>query len=334
MRYKNGGASMAALAATLMALLQSVSGPAAAGSFGAPQDISDITAIENEMARETDIDKVMAYFADNAVLIDIAAPGWYEGRQQIRAAVQPQLAALQAIKYRMDEISVASDGSFACAAMQIHFDATKKDNSLMKMSLRQVDAFKKIDGHWRIIQQHFSLPVDQKTAVPIPDAAVTSQGTMAWSDSSALGPRVPVAKAKEEISAWLTASETPKNIDEMRTYYGPGDDFMIFDWWSPREVRGTAQMREYYGPQFDGVRDMQIKIPVVRVDSDGAFGVEASQQQLKMNMQNGSSQIISFRQSDCVRRVGNRWYSFFEMGSFPVDPKTNKAIMTAPDTFK
>jgi ketosteroid isomerase-like protein len=299
-----------------------------------PQDVNEITAIENEMAGETDIHKLMSHFAENAILVDITAPGWYEGRKQIYAAVQPQLAALQAIKFRMDEISVATDGTFACAAMQIHFDATKTDNSSLKMSVRQVDAFKKIDGQWRIIQQHLSVPVDQKSSTAIFDSAVTARGPLPWSKPSVPKPGASVAQAKTQIMTWLTASETPKSIDEMAGYYGPGDDFMIFDWWSPHEVRGRQVLHDYYGPQFVGVRDMQIKIPVVSIDTDGAFGVQVSQQHLKMNMKDGTSRLISFRQSDCVRRVGNTWYSFFEMGSFPVDTKTGKAIMVDPAAFQ
>ncbi len=304
-----------------------------AASFGKPADISEITAIENEMATETNIDKVIPHYASDAVLIDMAAPGWYEGQAQIRAAIAPQLAGLQSIKFRMEEISVASDGQLACAAMQIHFDTTRQDGSPMPLSIRQIDAFRKTDGQWRIIQQHFSVPVDEHSSVPDFNGDIHSRGPLAWTKTSAPGPRVPIAQAKQEISTWLTASETPKNIDEMRGFYGPGDDFIIFDWWSPREVRGNTELHNYYGPQFNGVRDMQIKIPVVHVDSDGSFGVEVSQQQLRMNMQDGTSRVIAFRQSDCVRRVGDRWYSFFEMGSFPIDMKTGKAIMTSAAAF-
>lgn len=315
-------------------LLMNASSLAVAASFGSARDVSDITTIENDLAGEMDIDKVMPHYAENAVLIDIASPGWYEGRKQIYAAVQPQLAALQTLKYRMDEISVASDGKLACAALQIHFDAVKKDNSSLKLSLREIDAFEKIAGNWRIVQQHISVPVDQKSSTAIFDAASTPRGALAWSESSAPGPRVPVPQARAEISKWLTASEIPKSIQEMAGYYGPGDDFLIFDWWSPREVRGHQEVLDYYGPQFVGVRDMQIKIPVVKIETDGAFGMQVSQQHLTMNMKDGTRQLIAFRQSDCVRRIRDRWYSFFEMGSFPVDTQTGKAVMASPAAAK
>ena len=333
MLRKNKSAAAIALSAARV-LLPSAFGLTAVASSAEPRDVSEITAIENEMAGETDIDKLMSHFAENAILIDINTPGWYEGRKQIYAAVQPQLAALQAIKFRMDEISVASDGKFACAAMQIHFDATKKDNSLLKMSIRQVDAFKRIGGHWRIIQQHLSVPVDPQSSTPIFDSAVSARGPLPWSKPAAPEPNAPVAQAKAEITTWLTAMATPKSIDEMAGYYGPADDFMIIDWWSPREVRGRQELYDYYGPQFVGVRDMQIRIPVVSIDTDGTFGAQVSQQHLRLNMKDGTSQLISFRQSDCIRRVGNRWYSFFEMGSFPVDTKTGKAIMVNPAAFQ
>jgi len=332
----NGKDQLRIILALLVAgvFLPIAAGIAVAASFGEPQDINEITAIENELAGETDIDRVMAHYAEDAILIDMAAPGWYEGRKQIYADVQPQLAALQAIKYRMNEISVASDGKFACAAMQLHFEATKKDNSQLKMSVRQIDAFKKIDGRWRIVQQHLSVPVDQKTSTPLLDATGTMRGALRWPDGSAPSASIPVAQAKAEISKWLVASETPKSIDEMQGYYGPGDGFVIFDWWSPREVRGHQEVRDYYGPQLVGVHDMQIKVPVVRIDTDGTIGVQVSQQHLTMNMKDGTRQLISFRQSDCLRRVGDAWYSFFEMGSFSVDTKTGKAIMVNPAAFK
>jgi ketosteroid isomerase-like protein len=307
--------------------------PASAASSGSSQDIREITSIEKELASETDIDRVMPHYAEDAILIDIASPGWYEGRQQIYAAVQPQLAVLQSIKYSMDEISIASDGHFACAAMQIHFDATKKDNTSLKLSIRQVDAFQKIGGNWRIIQQHVSVPVEQKSSTPIYDATLSSRGPLPFSQEMAPGPSAPVPQAKKEILKWLMASETPKSIDEMAEYYGPGEDFLIFDWWSPREVRGHKELLDYYAPQFKGVRDMDIKVPVIKVASDGMLGAQVSQQHLSINMTDGTHQLISFRQSDCVHRVGKTWYSFFEMGSFPVDNKTGKAIMVNPAAF-
>lgn len=308
--------------------------PGAAAPFNRPKDVREIMAIENAMAGETNIDKVMPYYADGAILADITAPGWYVGSKQVDSAIEPQLAAVRTIKYRMDEISVASDGQFACAAMRIHFDVTRKDKSSVKMTIRQLDAFEKIGGRWRIVEQHASVPVDAKTGAAIFDGAPQARGALGWSDTADPGPVVPVEEAKTQISTWLAASEVPKSVDEMASFYGPGDDMIIYDFSSPRGIRGRRELHAYYDPQFVGVRNMEIKIPVVRVDTDGALGAQISQQDLKINMKDGTSHLVSFRQSDCVRRIGTAWYSVFEMGSFPIDEKTGKGIMLDPAGFR
>jgi ketosteroid isomerase-like protein len=310
------------------------SGSAAGLSFGRPQDVRAITTIENDLAVETDTDRAMSYFAGNAILADIMAPGWYQGKKQIRAAIAPQLAALKAIRYHMNEINVATDGKFACAAMVIHFDATKSDNAPLKMTIRQLDAFRKIDGQWRIVQQHLSVPVDEKSGVAIFDTTSPARGDFPWTVPSVEGPPLPVAQAKSQIYAWLAASEVPRSVDEMESFYGPGDDSTIYDFWSPRGLRGRGELHDFYAPQFVGVRDMNIRMPVVSIDTDGALGAEISQQNLTINMKNGTHQRVSFRQSDCVRRVGDKWYAIFEMGSFPVDPKTGKGIMLDKAAFE
>ncbi len=48
----------------------------------------------------------------------------------------------------------------------------------------------------------------------------------------------------------------------------------------------------------------------------------------------GSTKYISLRQNDCMRRVGGKWTSFFEMISFPVDQQSGKAILANPTAFK
>jgi ketosteroid isomerase-like protein len=323
MRYRHKAAAIAAIAVFSTAL----SSPAIAEPLGTNDDAKTITALENQMAGETDVDKLIQNYADTAIVAGIAAPGWYNGRQEIYQALKPQLANLKAVSFNIDELSVAANGNFACAAMQVNYNKTRKDGTQERVAVRQLDAFKKIDGKWQIVQQHLSVPVDQKTATPLFNAAVTSRGALTWPADTTLGPKVPLEQAKTEIMDWLTASEIPKSITEMKGYYGPGDNNIIFDWWSAREARGQQEIQDLYAPSFVGVRNLEIKIPVVNIDTDGEFGIEISKQHLRLNMLDGKSQLISFRQSDCVRRVAGRWYSFFEMGSFPVSGETGKAIM-------
>jgi ketosteroid isomerase-like protein len=319
------------LAALVALCVSGVRVPTQAATFGSPQDIRAITAIEMTAPAITDIDKLMPYYAPNAVVADWSTPGWYENRDDIAAAFAPQLAVVKSLKVHMDEINVASDGKLACAAMEIHFDALLKDSATpLVMTIRQIDAFKKIDGRWRIIQEHVSLPVDQKTGMGVMDGHLPQRGRLAWSTALALGPAEAPAAAKTEIRAWLDASAAAPTIDEMLRFYGPNNAEILYDMFFPGELRGQKQIGDYYAPLAAATRDIHAKIAPFFVESDGQFGVQISKQDLRLVMKDGTSQAMSFRQSDCLRRVGDKWYSFFEMVSFPVDASNGKAVMASP----
>jgi hypothetical protein len=44
-------------------------------------------------------------------------------------------------------------------------------------------------------------------------------------------------------------------------------------------------------------------------------------------MKDGSTVNWLLRQSDCLHNVGGHWLSVFDELSFPMDPKTGKAVM-------
>jgi ketosteroid isomerase-like protein len=322
------GKSAAAAAIFVSGIIStSLAGSAHAATLERPQDVREITALETDSAGQADIDKLMRYFAKDAVAADMGTPGWYQGHDEIYAAYQPQLAAVQSHKFHMDDINIASDGNLACAAMRIQFDATLKDNSSVSMHIRQLDALKKIGGHWRIIQQHASLPVDAKTGSAVWNGQLPARGPLKWADNIAPRAAVSPAQAKKEIVTWLDSSATA-DIDELMRHYGPGDDFILYDVFSPGEHRGLRDVRDYYVPMLSGAKSLEVKVPTIAVESDGILAVQIDKQDVKISMADGTSHTMSVRQSDCLRRVDGKWYSFFEMASFPIDMRTGKAVMT------
>jgi ketosteroid isomerase-like protein len=218
--------------------------------------------------------------------------------------------------------------------MQIHFDAKMKDGKSQSLTLRQLDAFKKIDGQWRIIQQHISFPADPKTGMTVMDGPFAVRGPVKWSSNPLPGPGVSPSQAKQEIRKWMDVGATSKGIDQLMGYYGPGDDVLVFDLFYPGELRGKAEVRANYEPMMGAYDGVKVKMPEFAVDSDGSFGVQIDTQDIEMTMKDGSKKQLSFRQSDCLRRVGGKWYALFEMISFPMDPKTGKAVMENPGAFK
>ena len=294
-------------------------------AFNAPGDVAAIQAIESTLASETDIDKLIGYYAPDATVLDIYAPGLYRGRDQIRAAFAPQFAAIRTMFHEMAEMNIASDGRFACAAMQIRFTGTFKDGKPLALSVRQLDAFKKIEGRWQIVQQHISLPTDPATGMGIADGPIKPRGAMAWADNPLPGPASTPAEAKAAIRKWMDIGGASTGLDMLMGYYGPGDDFVVYDS-AASNLRGLGEVRAHYAAIMNSYTGITLEMPTFVVDSDGVFGVQLDTQRLTLTMKDGSTRKLALRQSDCMRKSGDRWYSFLEHISFAIDPATGKAI--------
>jgi ketosteroid isomerase-like protein len=317
-----------AIRAALMAGAAMLAGCAATeprAAFNAPGDVAAITEIETTLASETDIDKLNGYYAPDATVLDIYAPGLYRGRDQIRAAFAPQFAAIRTMSHEMAEMNIASDGRFACAAMQIRFTGTFKDGTPLALSVRQLDAFKKIEGRWQIVQQHISLPTDPATGMAIADGPLKPRGAIAWADNPLPGPASTPDEAKAAIRKWMDIGGASTGLDMLMGYYGPGDDILVYDS-AASNLRGLAEVRAHYAAIMNSYTGITLEMPAFVVDSDGLFGVQLDTQPITLKMKDGSTQKLALHQSDCMRKSGDRWYSFLEHLSFAIDPATGKAI--------
>lgn len=297
--------------------------------FNAPADVAAIKAVEDFLATELDIDKVITAYADDAVVLDIYAPGVFKGRKAIYDGFRPQLARIKALNSKRPEMTIATNGNFGCAAMQIAFETTLKDGTQFKMNLRQLDALKKIDGKWKVVQQHISLPLDPKTLNAVLDAPIQPRA-ITWSEKPLADPSVTQEKGNAEIRAFMDVGGASQGLDMLMGYYGPTDDLLVYDSLHPKALIGMKEVRDYYASIMGSYKGIKLSMPNFTVDNDGSFGVQIDTQDLTLTMNDGSTRNISLRQSDCMRRLNGKWYSFFEMISYPVDMKTNKGIMEGP----
>ncbi len=296
-------------------------------TFNAPADLAAIKLIETTMATETNMDKLIGYYADDATVLDIYAPGIYKGHDQIYAGFAPQMAAIQSMTHRMAEMNVATNGNFACAASQIEFDAVLKDGKKMSLSVRQLDAFKKIGNEWKIMQQHISLPIDPKSGAAIMDGPVNARGEIAWSKDPLPGPASTPEEAKAAIRTWMDVGGASTSLDMLMGYYGPGDDILVYDSFASN-LRSMKEVRAHYAAIMNSYTDIKLEMPNFVVDSDGVFGVQLDTQRITLTMKDGSTQKLALRQSDCMRKSGDKWYSFLEHLSFAVDPKTGQGVVS------
>jgi ketosteroid isomerase-like protein len=305
--------------------LMSVGATQPKARVNAPHDIAAIELIEDQLATETNMDRLIGYYAPNATVLDIYAPGLYRGRAEIHAGFAKQMAGIKSMTSKILEMNVASDGNFACAASQVHFDLVMGDGKPLAVTVRQLDAFKRIGKDWKIVQQHISLPVDPATSQALLDSPAPVGAKIAWAKNPFPGPASSPAAAKSAIRKWMEVGGASTSIDMMMGYYGPGDDILVYDM-GPTTLRGLAQVRDHYTAVMGTFTDPKIEMPLFVVDSDGLFGVQIDTQHLSIKLNDGSTTRLALRQSDCMRKSGGRWYSFMEHLSFVVDPTTGKAI--------
>jgi ketosteroid isomerase-like protein len=317
--------------AAAVGLAVSSAAPAATrgASFNDSADIGAITAIEKQLATLNTMKDLIRYYAPDAIVYDLYAPGVYRGTRQIYDGFEQQFALGESLTGRIPDMNVLSDGRFACAAMQIHFDFTMKNGTKGSITLRQLDAFKKIGGKWLIVQQHISFPMDPRTGMGLLDSPMPVRGPLRWNGQSFAGPAVGPAQAKREVRAWLDAGVLSSNLDELMGYYGPTDDVIVYDvLYPPGEFRGRTEVRDGFAPVMN-YTDPQVTMLDFVVDTDGVFAVQIDAQDVSVTRKDGTRSNFLLRQSDCLRRMHDKWYSVMEAISVPVDGKTGKSVTNA-----
>ena len=103
------------------------------------------------------------------------------------------------------------------------------------------------------------------------------------------------------------------------------DDVLVYDL-GPQEFRGLKETRDGFAAVMN-MTDPHMKLLDFNVDSDGNLGVQIDIQQVSLTPKGGQPISFTMRQSDCMRHVGDKWYSVFEELSVPVDAATGKAVM-------
>jgi ketosteroid isomerase-like protein len=296
--------------------------PAMAQTLNSPADVAAIKAVEQHNAELLDADAVAAAYANDAVVIDYMTGGIYQGRAAVRAGMAAQLAPIKSVQATIREHNIVTDGQFACDMLTADFRFVGKDGKSGAISLRQMDALQMIDGRWQVVQEQIAGLNDPKTGKAVMnDLAV--RGDMAWPATMTLGKPVPMAEARGQIEAWTNTSLRVVGVDAIMGYYGPGEnEVAMYTPTIPGNVRGKTEMRAYYAPSMNAFESLETKTPVLKIDTDGVLGAQIDVQEITLHLHDGKTQPLYWRQSDCVRRVGDKWYGALDMASFPIDLKT------------
>jgi ketosteroid isomerase-like protein len=132
----------------------------------ASADEQAITGVEHNLANATDAQDAMKNYdpTDEVVVLDMGGPEReHAGQKDVRADMEKGFAGMKDIKVQFLELKVITDGNLGYARSIQRFTAKGPDGKPVDVTFRETDLLHKVDGQWKILEQHISVPIDMVT---------------------------------------------------------------------------------------------------------------------------------------------------------------------------
>ena len=162
---RRGRWGRAALLILLGAVVQGIALPRVARADCA-SEIKGVQLGIAAAAERRDLDAIMAPYVpgDKLFVFDMYPPRAYIGWDAFRGDWKNFIDALKGpISYKLGHLTASCDDDFGYTHMLQYIRGTKQDGKPFKLNLRETDVYRKIDGKWRIVHVHASVPVDLAT---------------------------------------------------------------------------------------------------------------------------------------------------------------------------
>lgn len=110
-----------------------------------------------------DVEAMLAQCGPEIRFFDMVPPLQHKGADAIRAIWKQTLQAFETIEYEVHRLDVAVGDDVAFSRSLNRFGGTKKDGTHIVNWLCMTLGFGKVDGTWKILHQHVSVPFDMET---------------------------------------------------------------------------------------------------------------------------------------------------------------------------
>lgn len=126
--------------------------------------------IEDFMAAlcKKDIKKMMVHYAAEVVMFDVKPPFQQKGAVTWRHVWEACIDYFPtSFKVKIRDLVIHVSDDLAVSHYLFRLTGADKDHPAMQTWIRTTTAFKKIQGKWKIIHEHGSLPINPHTAMAI-----------------------------------------------------------------------------------------------------------------------------------------------------------------------
>lgn len=146
---------------------------AAPATAAAPSDRAQIEALERGFIKafgDKNAARLMSYYArDGLFVFDVTPPRQHVGWANYKKDWEELFAAFPGpLSVKISDLSITVSGDVAYGHSIQDSQFTAKDGARTELVARVTDVYRKLDGHWKIVQEHVSVPVDLDTMKPDP----------------------------------------------------------------------------------------------------------------------------------------------------------------------
>jgi ketosteroid isomerase-like protein len=133
-------------------------------------DQAEIAALEDHLissVRAKDLDGLMSvYVPDQSLFVfDVIPPRQYVGAAAYREDWKGVLASFNGpITADISNLNITSGNNLGFGHSIQHFSGTDRSGKNIDWTLRVTDCYRKINGKWLIVHEHYSVPVNLQTA--------------------------------------------------------------------------------------------------------------------------------------------------------------------------
>lgn len=114
--------------------------------------------------RARDLDSIMSIYAPDLIGYDVVPPLQYTGAAAFRKPWDEVFHEFQGpIEYELRDLRIAAEDAIAFSYCLSHIRGTMANGRKTELWLRWTACFEKIDGKWRIVNTHVSVPADLVT---------------------------------------------------------------------------------------------------------------------------------------------------------------------------
>lgn len=115
--------------------------------------------------RAKDIDGLMAHYAPDVLLFDLMPPLQYDGAEAYRKLWEKCFSFCDetTASYEVRDLKITISGDLAFS----HGFHQMSTNSGHEMCMRLTSCYRKIDGRWLVVHDHFSVPIDMEGNKPL-----------------------------------------------------------------------------------------------------------------------------------------------------------------------